>query len=115
MIAVPPLATPLVEIYESAAFQLYRSIQTAALLSVSFYHARLLPICTRDLLTRFQYQSDAMFKTLPYPIHVHSVHVDHSLLMLAMFNSYFSVARTAHWCHDNGGDGRIGETVVELG
>ena len=73
------------------------------------------PICTRDLAMLVRCQSDAMFKTLPCLIHVHSVFVDHSLLMLAVFNSYFSVARTAHWCHDNGGDGRIGETVVELG
>ena len=79
------------------------------------FPARLLPICTRDLVMLVQYQSDAMFKTLSCSIHVHSVFVDHSLLMLAIINSYFSVARTAHWCHDNGGDGRIGETVVELG
>ena len=73
------------------------------------------PICSRDLAMLVQYQSDVMFNTLSCSIHVHSVFVDHSLLMLAVLNSYFSVARTAHWCHDNGGDGRIGETVVELG
>ena len=78
------------------------------------FPARLLPICTRDLVMLVQYQSDAMFKTLSCSIHVHSVCVDHSLLMFVMFYSYFSAARTAHWCHDNGGGGRIGETVVEL-
>ena len=61
-----------------------------------------------------QCQSDALFNTLSCHIHVHSVFVDHSLLMFVMFYSYFSAARTAHWCHDNGSDGRIGETVVEL-
>ena len=48
-------------------------------------------------------QSDAMFKTLPCPIKVHTLLVDHSLLMLAMFNSYFS--KTTH--HGGPLDGRL--------
>ena len=63
---------------------------------------------------RFNIKGDGMYKTLPCPIHVNYVHVDHSLLMLVVFNSYFSVAQSVHWCQDNGGDGRIVEIVVEL-
>ena len=43
-----------------------------------------------------------------------TLHVDHSLQMLVVFNSYSSVAQSVHWYQDNGGDGRIVETVVEL-